>query len=286
MKRKLVSLAVVVVLFSVVVVSAVRLGGVPREDPLGRELLYLPSPEMLKIMSLGNPGLAADVLYLWSIQYYSLYKPHERFLYLETIFNLITNLDPLYGDAYRIGALIMQIQTGGDQKELEGAVRRLFDRGMRNLPDNWELAEAAAWDFFMRFRDRETALHFAEIAAQHPDAPARIKRMVGVWRDKESAWTFDDSIEYWRRAVEDAEDVWDRAMCVNQLYDAVTARDRQILEPLLQAFSARYGFCPSGWEDLIQAGALRQEPLDVFGDPYGIGTDDCDLVAYKKFKDQ
>lgn len=286
MKRKLVSLAVVVVLFSVVVVSAIRLGGIPREDPLGRELLYLPSPEMLKIMSLGNPGLAADVLYLWSIQYYSLYKPHERFLYLETIFNLITDLDPLYGDAYRIGALIMQIQTGGDQKELEGAVRRLFDRGLRNLPDNWELAEAAAWDFFMRFRDRETALHFAEIAAQNPDAPARIKRMVGVWRDKESAWTLDDSIEYWRRAVEDAEDVWDRAMCVNQLYDAVTARDRQILEPLLQAFSARYGFCPSGWEDLIRAGALRQEPLDVFGDPYGIGTEDCDLVAYKKFKDQ
>ena len=286
MKRKLVSLAVVAALLSVVVVSEMRLGGIPQEDPLGRELLYLPSPEMLKILSLGNPGLAADVLYLWSIQYYSLFRPHERFLYLETIFNLITDLDPLYGDAYRIGALIMQIQTGGDQEALEGAVRRLFDRGLRNLPDNWALAEAAAWDFFMRFRDRETALYFAEIAAQHPEAPARVRRMVGVWRDKESAWTLDDSIEYWRRAVEDAEDVWDRAMCMNQLYDAVTARDRQILEPLLQAFSARYGVCPSGWEALIRAGALRQEPLDVFGDPYGIGPENCDLVAYKKFKDQ
>ena len=286
MRRTIVALMVVAALLSVAVLSEIQLGKIPEEDPLGRELLYLPSPEMLKIMSLGNPGLAADVLYLWSIQYYSLFKPHERFLYLETIYNLITDLDPLYVDAYRIGALIMQIQTGGDQEELKGAVQRLFEKGSRNLPDNWELAEAAAWDFFMRFGDRKTAVYFAEIAAQHPEAPARIKRMVGVWRDKENSWSLDDSIEYWRRAVNDAEDGWDRAMCMNQLYDAVTARDRRNLKPLLQAFSAQYGFCPSSWDDLIRAGALRQEPRDAFGDPYGIGPDDCGLVAYKKFKEQ
>ncbi|MBD3855666.1 MAG: hypothetical protein IFK92_03880, partial [Acidobacteria bacterium] len=144
MKRTLGSLAVITVLLGAVVLSEVRLGKIPREDPLGRELLYLPSPEMLKIMSLGNPGLVADVLYLWSIQYYSFYRPHERFLYLETVYNLITDLDPLYVDAYRIGALIMQIQTGGDQNEIDAAVRRLFDKGLRNLPDDWQLAEAAA----------------------------------------------------------------------------------------------------------------------------------------------
>jgi hypothetical protein len=285
-KRKLFSIFIVAVILSVAVVSEIRLGRIPKQDPLGRELLYLPSPEMLKIMSLGNPGLAADVLYLWSIQYYSLFKPHERFLYLETIYNLITDLDPLYVDAYRVGALIMQIQTGGDQQELEAAVRRLFEKGLRKLPENWELAEAAAWDFFIRFRDRETAIHFAEIAARHPDAPARIKRMVGVWRDKESAWSLEDSIAYWRRAVEDAEDEWDRVMCMNQLYDAVAARDREMLEPLLEAFSARYGYCPSSWEDVVRAGGLREVPRDAFGDPYGVGIETCGLVAYKKFKDQ
>jgi len=278
--------AVITILLGAVVLSEVRLGGITREDPLGRELLYLPSPEMLRIMSLGNPGLVADVLYLWSIQYYSFYRPHERFLYLETVYNLITDLDPLYVDAYRIGALIMQIQTGGDQNEIDAAVRRLFDKGLRNLPDDWQLAEAAAWDFYIRFKDRETALHYAEIATQRPGAPPRIKRMVGVWRDKESAWTLDDSIEYWRRALEDAENEWDSVLCMNQFYDAVTARDRKKLEPLLEAFFTHYGICPASWEDLIQAGALHQVPLDAFGDPYGIGIEDCGLVAYKKFKNQ
>ncbi|MBD3858040.1 MAG: hypothetical protein IFK92_16235, partial [Acidobacteria bacterium] len=170
--------------------------------------------------------------------------------------------------------------------EIDAAVRRLFDKGLRNLPDDWQLAEAAAWDFYMRFKDRETAIHYAEIATQRPGAPPRIKRMVGVWRDKEGAWTLDDSIEYWRRALEDAENEWDSVMCMNQFYDAVTARDRKTLEPVLGGFSARYGFCPESWEDLIRTGALRQVPLDTFGDPYGIGIEDCGLVAYKKFKNQ
>ena len=286
MKQTFGTFAVITILLGAVVLSEVRLGGITREDPLGRELLYLPSPEMLRIMSLGNPGLVADVLYLWSIQYYSFYRPHERFLYLETVYNLITDLDPLYVDAYRIGALIMQIQTGGDQNEIDAAVRRLFDKGLRNLPDDWQLAEAAAWDFYIRFKDRETALHYAEIATQRPGAPPRIKRMVGVWRDKESAWTLDDSVEYWRRALEDAENEWDSVLCMNQFYDAVTARDRKKLEPLLDAFITHYGFCPASWEDLIQAGALRQVPLDAFGDPYGIEDGGCGLVAFKKFKDQ
>jgi hypothetical protein len=285
-KRTLVSLVVIGSLLAVAVATEVRLGRIPEQNPLGRELLYLPSPEMLKILSLGNTDLAADVLYLWSIQYYSLFQPNERFLYLETIYNLITDLDPLYYDAYRIGALIMQIQTGGDQHQLAAAVRRLFDKGLKNLPENWQLAEAAAWDLFIRFKDQETALHYAEIAVQRPGAPPRIKRMVGVWRDKENAWTLEDSIAYWRHAVDDAKDEWDRRMCMNQLYDAVTARDRQRLEPLLRMVESRTGSCPEGWQQLIRLGVIGSEPTDLFGDAYGIDRTTCGIIAYKKFKDQ
>jgi hypothetical protein len=285
-KRTVGTLAIIASLLGVAVTAEVRLARIPREDPLGRRLLYLPSPEMLRIMSLGNPNLAADALYLWSIQYYSFFEPHERFLYLETIYGLITDLDPLYFDAYRIGALIMQIQTGGDQNELKESVRRLFDKGLRNLPDSWQLAETAAWDFFIRFQDRRTALHYAEIAARHPEAAPRIKRMVGVWRDKESVWTLDDSIDYWRRALEDAEDEMDRVICTNQLYDAVTAKDRQRLEPMLEAYRERFGNCPDSWDELIRVGALREAPMDLFDDPYGIGGETCELVAYKRFKDR
>jgi hypothetical protein len=276
---------IITVLMAVAIASEVQLAKIPREDPLGRQLLYLPSPEMLKLMSLGNPGLAADVLYLWSIQYYSLFQPHERFLYLETIYDLITDLDPRYVDAYRIGALIMEMQTGGDELELKRAVRRLFDKGLRHLPNDWSLAESAAWDLFMRFRDREAALHYAEIASRHPDAPARIKRMVGVWRDKEGVWSVDDSIAYWRAAVDNAVDDYDRKMCLSKLYDAVFSKDRQRLDPLLETHARSTGSC-ADWGDLIRAGLIDQVPLDFAGNAYGIDVEKCTLVAFKKIKDQ
>jgi hypothetical protein len=286
MRRTLVSAGIIIGLLTVAVTAEYRLGRVPREDPLGRDLLYLPSPEMLEIVSVGNQNLVADILYLWSIQYYSQFQPDERFLYLETVYNLITDLDPRFFDAYRIGALIMQIQTGGDEKELKAAVQRLFDKGVGNMPQSWELAEAAAWDMYMRFKDRKAALHYAEIAAQQPGAPARIKRMVGVWRDSESGWTVDDSIAYWRKAFDEAVDARDAQVCQSKLYDAVVTKDREKLEPLLRAFAQRRGRCAADWQELVRAGMLPQAPLDLVGNPYGIDSTRCTLVAFKRIKDQ
>ena len=286
MRQRLFPVAVILAVLAVAVTAEYRLGRIQREDALGKDLLYLPSPEMLKILSVGNPNLVADVLYMWSIQYYSGFQPSERFLYLDAVYNLITDLDPQYYDAYRIGALIMQIQTGGDQLQLQSTVQRLFDKGLHNLPESWELAEAAAWDMYMRFKNRRAALHYAEIAAQRPDAPPRIKRMVGVWRDANSAWTVDDSIAYWSKALDEAVDERDHDVCLSKLYDAVVTKDRELLEPLLAAHAQRFGRCTGDWQALIRAGLLSQVPLDLFGNPYGIDSDTCAVIARKKIRDQ
>jgi hypothetical protein len=180
----------------------------------------------------------------------------------------------------------MQIQTGGDEKQLQATVQRLFDKGLRNLPESWELGEAAAWDMYMRFKDRRAALHYAEIAAQSPGAPPRIKRMVGVWRDADSGWTVDDSIAYWRKAVDEAVDDQDRKVCLSKLYDAVVTKDREQLDPRLRAYAQRRGRCAADWQELVRAGLLSQEPLDLFGNAYGIDPDRCALVAVKRIKDQ
>jgi hypothetical protein len=110
--------------------------------------------------------------------------------------------------------------------------------------------------------------------------------MVGVWRDKERAWTIDDSIEYWRRAVDDAADEYDRTMCVSHLYDAVVAKDRKALAAVLAYYSERQGSCAESWEELIEAGLIREVPLDLVGKPYGIESSNCTIVAFKKIRDR
>jgi hypothetical protein len=228
----------------------------------------------------------ADLVYLWSIQYYSYFKPNERFLYLEKVYDLITDLDPLYFDAYRIGALIMGIQVNVDQDVLKQKAQSLFDKGLRNLPESWELAEYAAWDMYLRYKDPFQAIRYVEIAASIPGAPPRLKRILGVWRDKNRAWTVEDSIAYWEQAVEHAENEFDRYVCRNKLYDAYLSRDRQRLQPLIDDYVERTGSCSEGWGGLIRAGLLREVPLDSVGNPYSIDREECVLVAHKKIREQ
>ncbi|MCU0303337.1 MAG: hypothetical protein MUC56_04695 [Thermoanaerobaculales bacterium] len=278
MTRNLPTVLAVVLLLIGAVVSENALQEVPREDPLGRRLLYLPSAEMLRLGSLGNPGLVADLVYLWSIQYYSQYRPYERFLYLETVYNLITDLDPLYHDAYRVGALIMQLPTT-DEAIHKAAVIRLFDKALRNMPDNHEIAEAAGWDLFIRYRDRAEGIRFFEAATAIPGAPHRLHRFLTRWREEEGAWSVDDAIDYWREVREEARDEFDRLVCDRQIYRLVASRDGELLDPLLSRWQAVNGRCPASWRELVDAGLLGETPLDYFGQPYRIEPETCSAEA-------
>ena len=284
MRRRLgLAAALAALLLVVVGIQALR-GRVQHTDPLGRRLLYLPSEEMLDLVSLGNENLVADILYLWAIQYYSQFEPPDTFLYLEKVFDLITDLDPEYFDAYRVGALIMEIEAGQRPAEAKENVRNLFDKGIEAMHRPWELAEVAAWDALIVFRDMEMATHYAGIAASYPESHPRIKRAYGVWKQKTDEWTLQDSLEYWRAVVEEAETRGDLYHARRHLYDVVVRVDRKRLEPLLERYAERAGGCPSSWQPLIDRGWLREVPLDNEGNAYGIDPDECRLVAHRKIR--
>lgn len=278
MKRVWVTLLVVALLLAGTVVAERALQRVERPDPLGRKLLYLPSADMLRLASLGNAGLTADILYLWSIQYYAQYGLNDRFLYLETVFDLITDLDPLYHDAYRVGALIIQLPNT-DEEIHKKAVIRLFDKALRNMPGNHEIAEAAAWDMYIRYRDMANALRYLKVAAEIPGSPHRLKRFLGAWSEDEEGWSFENSISYWVEVRETAKTDYDRAVCEKQIYRLVASRDEDLLNPVLEDWTARYGRCPDRWESLVEAGWLGAVPVDYFGQSYRILPESCSAMA-------
>jgi hypothetical protein len=284
MRRALGAFTAVAVLLAIVVLSEINLRSIERTDPLGRRLLYLPSHEMLDLVSLGNEGLMADLLFLWSIQYYSSYRPDETFLYLETVYDLITDLDPLYFDAYRVGALIMMLDLHANPKVQKKAIERLFDKGLANMPDNWELAEVAAWDAHLQLRDPELALKYARIGAERPGAPHRLKRVYGRWSEQEDRWTISDSINYWEEVLAEATRWPEVVLSKNHLYDAYAKRDATVLDPMLADYRARFGRCADGWQQLIDLGWLNAVPLDYVGNPYRIDGDRCATQPHKRIR--
>jgi hypothetical protein len=248
-RRRLTAALMLCVLGCLATCAGVRLRALPRADPLGREVLFLPTLRSLELMSMGNRGLTADILYLWALQRYSIVDPSETFLYLDTMFNLITDLDPLYCDAYNVGALLMEVRSAMGVGEL-GAVKALYRKGVDNMPTDWTLAEAAAWDFY-HLGDVKTAVEFATIGASRPGAPHRLTRVLGVWRDNTNTWTVQESINYWLKAIDGADDASERRHTVRHLYNTVVERDRQLLNPLLERFRQRYHRCPASWDEVV-----------------------------------
>lgn len=284
MRRRRLIGVVIVVLLGTAVLCEVMLHSAPEADPLGKRVLYLPSEKMLRMASLGNDGLVADLLYMWAIQYYSQFDFREKFLYLDTVFNLITDLDPRYKDPYRIGAMIMSLQKYGDRADHKAAIVGLYEKGIAAMPEDWEVAEIAAWDANLVMQDKELAVRWMEIAAGRPDAPNTIKRIYARWRDDIHGWTVEDSIAYWEEVVAGASNKVELNLATSHLYDSYATLHRSTLDPLLRSYYQRTGRCPESWQDVVDAGLLAVPPLDRLGNPYGIDPETCTMVAHKKIR--
>jgi tetratricopeptide (TPR) repeat protein len=225
-------------------------------------LLYLPSGRYLRVASLGFDGIAADALYLWSIQYYSNYRIEDRYRYVEHIYrDIITDLDPHYMDAYLTGALIMVIEA----KQPESALR-LLDKGIANNPAEWILAFEAGYVCYNDLRDYPRAAAYFEKAIAAPDVHPIVRRFYAEMYDR--AGDKRTSLKEWSAIEETADDDYVRAVAWNHVHDLKVDVDLGDIKSATEAFHARFGRWPASLPDLERAGVLRDLPLDPEGRPY------------------
>src|SRR5512137_1323478 len=114
---------------------------VVRRKMPGSSIIYIPSGKFLKYATFGYRALAADAIYLWSIQYYSTPTIDDRFDHLDHVFAIINELDPRYQDPYEVGSLIAVQEARGVEGPARDALIRsalaILDRGAANNPDQW-----------------------------------------------------------------------------------------------------------------------------------------------------
>jgi len=238
--------------------NELRSAGQPAIAPL----LYLPSGRYLRVMSLGFDGIAADVLYLWSIQYYSNYRIEDRYRYVEHIYrDIITDLDPHYMDAYLTGALIMVIEA----KQPESALR-LLDKGIASNPAEWILAFEAGYVCYNDLHDYARAAAYFEKAIAVPDVHPIVRRFYAEMYDK--AGDKRTSLKEWMSIEETADDDYVRAVAWNHVHDLKVDVDLTDLGSATRTFRARAGRFPAALADLARVGLLRHLPLDPEGRSY------------------
>jgi len=233
---------------------------VARKKVPGSSIIYLPSGKYLKYATFGYSSLAADIIYLWAIQYYGSYDIPDRFKYLEHIFSIIAELYPKYTDPYEVGALIAVY----DAHDPELAYK-ILDMGLQKNPEMWIFPFQAGHIAQMQ-KDFERAREYYRKAMEIPGAPPIVKRLYANAAYK--TMDYAEAWQMWKEVYETAKEDWVKDIAYNHLYRVKSTVDTEALSQAVKKFKERYGRWPEDLNSLVRAGLVREVPKDLDGKDY------------------
>ena len=222
----------------------------------GSSIIYVPSGKFLKYATFGYSALAADMIYLWAIQYYSTYEIADRFTYLDHIFAIIAELDPRYTDPYEIGSMI----AGQEARDIPLALR-ILDRGFAKNPDMWLFPFEAGHIAQRQLKDFDLARKYYEKAMVLPGAPDFTKRLYANAAFKVT--DFKTSWETWIEVYNTATDDRVKKIASNHLYQVKAEMDVDALKEAVAKFKEKYKRLPEELSRLVTAGILTSLPRDL-----------------------
>lgn len=146
---------------------------VDRERPRGARahVLYLPSSAYLKHTSLGFQSLVADSLYMWGIQYATDRTLKGQMENLPKLFDVVTDLDSRFDDAYFTGAFLIATDGRSVVKALE-----LLDKGYR-VRKGYMFPYDAGFYCFLYKKDYALAESYFRRAAETEGCPLYVRRL-------------------------------------------------------------------------------------------------------------
>jgi tetratricopeptide (TPR) repeat protein len=225
-------------------------------------MLYLPSGKYLKVAALGFDEILADLIYLWSIQYYGNYNIEDRYLYLEHIYGqVVSELDPHYLDPYLVGSLIMNLEAGDPEQAL-----RLLDKGIERNPDRWILAFEAGFLCYSDLGDYARAAAYFEQALRSPDVHPLVRRFHAEMHNR--AGDKRTSLREWAEIYESSEDEYVRGIAWKHLHDLKIEVDLADLENAIALYRERFGSSPRRLDALRTEGLVESVPRDPDGNDY------------------
>jgi len=237
----------------------------------------LPSGKILKVLSFGNQSFLADMIFIWSIQFYSTYHFKNRFEFVEDIFNIITDLDSQHKIAYYIGAIIMTLEA----KEFNKAIK-LLQKGSKNMKNEWVFDYESAYIALKFLKDYELAEKYYFQASKNPDAPALIKRMGAHMVYMQDNLNYAHNL--WMEILKNAETELEKNVAKNHLYQIKFEMDKHFLEQKINSFKDRYGRFPKNLNELRKKGIIKQVYRDFDGNNYVYNSKQGKIQAKKVFR--
>lgn len=243
-----------------------ELDRVRENEPL-QEVLYIPSPKVVKRMSLGYSGLLADIYWTRVVQYFGTKHKakSKQYLVLEPLLDTTTTLDPNLLIAYQFGSVFLA------QKPPEGAgdpaaAARLVEKGIRENPQAWRLYYDLGYIYWLELKDPEKASDAFKRGSEVPGAQPWMKVMAAALAAH--AGETETAMYMWTNILNTTDDRDLKANAANRLICLRVDSDVKALQDRVDEFVRQNQRLPSGWPELISAGLLRRTPTDPKNNPY------------------
>jgi hypothetical protein len=233
------------------------------------EVLYLWSGTQVKRLFPGFEGLAADIYWLRTVQYFGgerLFAANKRFELLRPLIDITTTLDPRLEMAYRYGAIFLSepspIGAGRPHEGIE-----VLEKGVHNIPDSWRLRQDLGFFHYIYLHDAERAATILNQAADLPGAAFWLRMLAADLLAKGGERA--NARRMWQRMFEQAEPgiIKENARLRLQILDSRDLADR--LERLVGEFERRTGRLPTRLEELRRAGLWNGPFVDAGGEHFG-----------------
>ena len=236
------------------------------------EVLYISSPKVVKRLSLGYDGLAADIYWTRAVQYFG-GKHHvgaTQYALLAPLLEITTYLDPHLTVAYEFGANFLSPAPPNGAGMPQRAVR-LVEYGIQNNPDNWKLYYELGFIYYWELRDYKQAEAAFERGSHVPGAHPFLKILAA--KMAQNAGEIETSRMLWVTTFESSQDPQVKQNAADHLRALQVDQEITDLEKALQQYRQKTGRPAENLRDLVLAGLLREFPLDPTGRPYRLTAD-------------
>jgi hypothetical protein len=225
------------------------------------EALYVPSPKILRRMSLGYTGLLADIYWTRAVQYFGVhhYVRSKQYKLLEPLLDIATTLDPHLVVAYEFGAVFLAQKPPEGAGDPNAAVR-LVERGVRENPAAWRLYYNLGFIHYFERKDYSAAADAFERGSRVPGALPWMKVMAAQM--SQHAGKIGTARFLWLNLYQTTESEDIRVNAAKHLRALQVDEEVALLEQLVAGFHQRTGSWPANWAEMVAAGYLRSVPLD------------------------
>jgi len=267
-KNSELSVMIVVLLIIISIPIQNRIDRIRGNFSIIKQTLYLTSSS-LKKLSLGYEQILSDIYWMRAIQYFGSSKVNFEDKDPDTLykyFDIITDLDPKFVNAYRYGGTFLAepFPAGLGMPELG---IKLFDKGRNNNPSNFRLPLEEAFVYYLYLKDYDKAAKLFRESSNKPGLSdfrsASIRGMAATALNR--GGKRDIAAQIWEYIYNTSENEGRRQYALQNLNELRAKDEEDKLTSVLKKYIKDKGTVPESMDELKESGYIKKIPKDYGG---------------------